>query len=159
MRELVGEEKWVQGAVTGKWDFYLPPGFFGKELAHIRLRGISVVTVPRRDVERKCGAIPRLYRFVVTPPSTGSSQHRSGTVVNIDQSLLFPILLARVSTRDDRREPDVLGVSAVHNACPCGEWEITLAGGLPSHGLHADLLVDLADIQIDLHFAYSRVNA
>jgi hypothetical protein len=158
LRELVGEDKWVQGAGTGVWTFSLPPVFFGEDLAHLRMRGVSIVTVPRHDIERKCGNVSRIYRFVLTPPGQGHSRHRSGTVVDIDQSLLSPVILARVSSRDDRREPDVLGASALHNACPCGDWTVKLAGGLPSSGLRADFLVDLADIQIDLHMAYSRVD-
>jgi len=156
IRELITEADWVQGSANGTWSFSLTPDFF-PTLAHCRLRGIEVVVVPRTDIKRKCGATKRLYRFEVTAPAAGHSRHRGGEIILIDQSVVNPVTLARVETRDSVREPDIGGTSTLHNACPCGDWKLTLLGGLPTSGLRADFLVEIADIHLDLHLVYAHL--
>jgi hypothetical protein len=154
LRELVGERGWVEGAVAREWRFNIAEDFFGDSLTTIRLRGLSVVTVARSDIRRKCDSPPRLYRFSMTPPITAVTRHSSGDARNVDQSCLAPLIIGRVTDRWTPRSPDIVGNNYIQNASPIGDWKITLDGAVPRAGHEADLLVDLADIQIDLHFVY-----
>ena len=158
VREMVGEDNWFASGPSGEWEFNLPTDFFS-DMAHIRLRGLSIVVVPRIDLEQysNVASSSKLYKFTVTPPPRGESLHLSGESNIVDHSLVPPCLLSRVQSRDSRREPDIVGVSSLHNVCPVGTWKVQLLGGIPSRNQCLEPFAELDDIHVDLHLTYRRI--
>lgn len=142
IRSLVGKPAWRQGLKIGSWTVDISEETF-PNCCHVRLRGLSAFAV-----QSGCGE-KRLRRVTALPPRRASMRHLSNAVVEIDQSMVPPCILARVTDRDFPREPDVFGLAALHNASPIGTWKIAVSdhiGGGPVEGLD--------DVEIDLHLAY-----
>jgi hypothetical protein len=157
LRALVGDNQWSAGAAVRTWVFNIPPQMF-PSMTHVRIRGISAVVVRRTDVKMKrCrGEAKRLWQLTVTPPLRGMSIHLDRSAVVVDQKLVPSSLLARVQTRNARRDPDVVGMSSMHNASPIGEqWKVEVIGSMPSSAA-ADFLCEIGDIQLDFNIVFRR---
>jgi hypothetical protein len=113
----IGDQIWKDGLKAGTWDVNVTKEMFPDQL-HVRLRGISA-TVDEDDGES-------LWPVTVLAPRQGTFYHLSGRVVRVDQSNLPPCRLGRVSTRDTFKEPDIVGVSSLHNASPIGGWKVVV---------------------------------
>jgi hypothetical protein len=149
VRGMLGERNWRSGAKTGSWTFHLPVKFF-KDMAHVRLRGISAYVV-----EGPC-RIKRLWRLEIQVPPKGTFVHLDGSSHSMEQSSLSECILSRVTTRSFIREPDMAGLSSLHNASPIGSWTVKVADAVPYLSSPSRIGAELQDIQIDCQIAFRR---
>lgn len=141
LRTLLGDTVYKQQRETGLWEVVLDENLF-PDLRHVRLRGITVF-VEGDDATNK------LWQMTARPPLQSSFSHLSNKSVKIDQSQIPVCRLGRITGRDSRREPDVVGMSSLYNASPIGTWGVRVNGSVP-----AEKLDKLKDVVIDLHLAY-----
>jgi hypothetical protein len=146
IRDTVGDSNWQQGLKTGSWQAYLPDTYFDAlSMVHVRLRGIGAVVKSRsRDDER-------LWQIEVRVPDQSQIKHLPlGETRPLDQSAIPPCILGRVTGRESRRDPDVVGSSALHNASPINAWTVKVLASVP----YSEIYVDLEDIVLDLHLSF-----
>ena len=164
IKALVGnQQSWDQGLKLGKWRFEIPNNFtfsppqdiqgddrevedsfntdfFGGQ-RHVRLRGISAFIETNNSSD--------VFRLFVKIPSASICKHISENTRVLDQTKVPPCYIARTANRSNVREPDIVGISALHNVSPFGVWELRLSkltiSGTP--------IEEIRDVQIDLHIA------
>ncbi|EOV0850558.1 hypothetical protein ACOKV8_000547 [Vibrio parahaemolyticus] len=142
--ELVGEANWENNVKNRQWDFQIPSSLFDG-MSHVRLRGISATSEDRGK--------DRLWDISVSVPRKAIAFHLDGTTSELDQSSVPSVRLARVTAFNSPRSPDVVGVSALHNASPIhsdsAHWNMSLNGSVPNTD-HTDL----QNIVLNLHFSF-----
>jgi hypothetical protein len=165
IRESVGDAAWHSGIKSGRWNLTLSEQTF-PNMRHLRLQGISA-TVIDEDPHN-------LRRIEVAVPSEGLWRHLDGSIGKLSQKTIPPCIFARVAGRNARREPDVIGLTALHNASPIGVWQVSHLGSL-SHPRSTTVLHSphdaenpqrvlnghsppLHDICLDLHLTYRRAD-
>ena len=142
---------WEAGRAAGSWQIQLPESMFPNQ-RHIRLRGLSASVKVDSDEEED------LWQVVVSVPATSYCKHLSGQNLSLDQSKIPPCRLARVKRRDDVREPDVVGLTSLHNASPLGIgtqplWKISMN----TRSLQGTEINKVKDLYLDLHLAVRTV--
>jgi hypothetical protein len=143
VRRLVGEAKWAAGLANRRWSFSLRRSDF-ERYAHVRLRG-ALVTVNGGSIDPAT-----LFRIGVLPPEEGDILHLSGSWNTVPRGNLPWCETARATVRDARRNPDAIGVVAMHNASPIGDWRVTVGRSM----LMNQVMDGIEDIVIDLHVSY-----
>lgn len=141
VRNTIGKENWKNSMDLRLFEFDLSNEFLNR-LKNVRLRGISAFY--STDKEK----FNRIIQLEVKAPSEAVVRVTDSSNGLIDQSHLPPVILGRVASRNFTREPDLIGVTSLHNASPIGKWEIRVLG---PQQLELDKIEDL---QIDLHLAY-----
>jgi hypothetical protein len=153
LRQILGDDAYREGRKTGKWEIDLGDKFFAK-LLHLRLRGLSVFVVGDDPLIGGNKAEDALWSFEIRAPLSAKINHVMGTSATLDQSSVPPCQLGRVTSRDSRREPDVVGSSALYNASPIGQWQVKVHGSIPAVDLDK-----LKDVHLDLHLTYRNPRA
>jgi hypothetical protein len=143
VRKLIGESDWLAGTASGRWTFDLRRSHFAGQ-AHIRLRG-ATISVRGNNLDSET-----LFRVGVLPPEEGDILHLSGVWRTVPKGNLPWSETGRATIRDAQRNPDTVGVMAMHNASPIGSWEVTVGKSL----LPEATMKNLEDIVIDLQIAY-----
>jgi hypothetical protein len=137
---------WAEGLKAGRWmidinDKAINQLFAGAQ-RHIRLRGISIIVHGKN--------ISGIWQAAIKAPQKSFCQHLDDPSQH-DLLQLFPeCLSARVSKWEDIREPDIVGVSALHNGSPFGVWELNVSKKSTA-GYQTE---DLDDIYIHFHLAF-----
>jgi hypothetical protein len=139
VRTAIGDKAWSSGRKLGRWEFEVNESDL-QNLAHVRLRGIGATAAGEDDV---------MWKLMIEAPKSASVRHLDGNVHTLDQSAIPACRLARVTERQSKLEPDVVGVSALHNASPFGKWVVTVLGAVPFQKTKS-----IDDIVVDLHLAY-----
>jgi hypothetical protein len=142
LRRAMGDAAFSQALATGQFGFDLVPADF-PSMRYVRMRGLSAAVRDNSDPTR-------LWQLNVRLPSQGTSIQDGGAAVPLNQTMVPPCLLYRVTDRESRREPDVFGASALHNASPIGRWDVAVLSGIPS----PPALAPIEDIELDLHIAF-----
>lgn len=142
LRSTIGEAIWNSGVSQGTWKIDISEDLF-VNLKHVRLRGLSAFVLGS-EAEKK------LWQLNVSVPSTAQANHISGDRVSLNQLGIPPCRLARVTSRNARREPDVFGMSALFNVSPIGEWSVQVINSVPS----STDFSNINDIHLDLHFVF-----
>jgi len=145
IRTLVGDEAWDRGNKQKAWSFRFPKEAL-PTARHVRVRGLSAVVVDHLKLR------DRLWQVELGVPARAEVVHLDGTVVTVDQSSVPPLMLGRVGERDAARDPDVAGLSSLHNASPFGEWQVRILDSVPRQ--HRTTKIN--DIQVDLHLSLRR---
>jgi hypothetical protein len=144
VREVLGPERWNQFLAQREIRFELHQDLF-QGMFFVRLRGLGAVVVE----PVKSG---KLWQFDVQVPHLGLVRRLDGSDANIDQTSVSNCRSNRVMNRDDRREPDIVGVSVLHNASPLGKWwQIKFLGTVPPS---SSIVPPLDDIVLDLHVVF-----
>jgi len=140
LKHHLGHEAWKNGKEKGKWELELSSSLFADQ-AHVRMRGISVYveTLLLHDY----------FTLRFFPPRSSYVNHLDGSRADLDQKDVPPIVVGRATHRNSPRDPDLVGIQALHNASPIGIWTVELL--LP--GLSRSKPCDLEDITFDLHLA------
>lgn len=143
IKKLMGESAFKNALAARKFTFNLPAEALWKSrFTHVRMRGISATVEGSGD--------EHLWRLWIELPASSTVQHLSGNVVPLAQ-VVPACQLARVTGRSAVRDPDVGGISALHNASPAGDWTIRL----PHSFAYADPdPSELDDIVLHLHLAF-----
>jgi hypothetical protein len=146
-------KNWKDGLRNLSWQFELPGNnaqeLFRENERYVRLRGISVFVVEDDKDDMK-----GLWQAIIQPPRENSyCRHQSGEHVPLDTSFVPACRLGRVTSRNSRRDPDVVGILALHNISPYGEWSISLSNVSTLN----EETVDLEDVQIDFYVAMRSV--
>jgi hypothetical protein len=119
----------------------------------VRLRGISACVVestPGDTWQMTVRAPVRsIGRFVSDADAAEPNK--------LDQSMVPPVRLGRVQTRQSQREPDVVGLTTLHNVSPLSDPEFKTAGRwsveVDRHSLNGTDAKSLIDVHIDLLLA------
>jgi hypothetical protein len=139
LRDFIPKSVWEHGAKQGKWDFALKPELFASQ-SHVRLRGVSACV-------EACGPHHVPYHLVLEAPIASSCRHISGAWVELDQSDVPPCRIGRAFRRSHMQEPDVVGISSLHNISPIGTWKMSFVElGSKKRKLQ--------DVVVDLHLAF-----
>jgi hypothetical protein len=120
VRRLTGPDRWDEGCKNGVWTFEVSESAF-PNMHHMRMRGVSV-TVSKSGR----GTAHDLYQVILKAPKASRFTHLHCDQVPVDQASLPPLVFGRVSEREDRREPDILGLSSWHNVSPVGLWTVEI---------------------------------
>jgi hypothetical protein len=137
---------WASGLSQGEWTFDVKEETCFPAQRNIRLRGISAaITSNNAD---------GLWRVSIRAPKRSYTRHIStNEVVDLDQSKLPACILGRVTNRYGRREAEITGINALHNASPFGTWSVAIAPqsleGIPTK--------TISDVQLDLHLAVRTI--
>ena len=142
-----------------KMSFEVPDSLFPTQ-RFVRLRGISVV-VTGHD-----GHGDGVWRVTVRPPSSAICRFLSDPDGHLghplDQQDAPPCVSGRVMTRESERDPDIVGITALHNISPLGDlnksdeqrkWSIVV-DRFSSSGKDA---TRIDDVQIDLLLAMRSI--
>lgn len=143
LKKLAGAS-WAPGLLNGTWEQVgIPDALFKDSLMdqrHVRLRGIGAFVVG--------GTSNDLWQVTVTPPKqSGCYFLNSDTRQPLDQRQVPSCRLGRVQTRSSVRDPDVLGVSSLHNVSPLGAWSVKITPVSDAS------LASLEDLHLDLYIA------
>jgi hypothetical protein len=148
VRDIVGDQRWRDGLNAAEWHFDVPASTF-PEMRHLRLRGVSAAIEGIDEDDGTCQVIVRL-------PQSAVIQHMNGEAVPVDQSIVPPTRISRVTVRTAHRQPDVMGVVALHNASPIGAgWHVRIADAVPKRLK----LKKFEDLQLDVHLTYRDAGA
>lgn len=119
-----------------------------REAAVIRLRGIGAVAL---ENNMNTG----LWDVSFEAPRNAEVYSTEGVSTSLDQSKIPFVNLARVTQRAAARESDVVGVAALHNVSPIGNWKVKVNGVVPQQNDFSAL----RDVVVDLHVAYRQSNS
>jgi hypothetical protein len=136
---------WGQSCHTGQFSFTVLASALAY-MRHVRLRGLSVLTVVKRGEEDPAS----LFQATVVCPRTSTCVHLSGSTETLDQQFVPPCRIGRVTYRGNIREPDVVGSTALYNVSPIGSWQLSIN----TKSSTGEKLDSLTDIQLDLHLAF-----
>jgi hypothetical protein len=145
LKRQLREGKFEDAFKAGAWDVNITEDLF-KGMAHLRLRGVSIVVREGHNDER-------IWRIGVRVPKNGMVRHLSDATVMLDQSRVPECQLGRVTRRTAAREPDIAGISSLHNCSPIGQWHVRVIDALPSWKHWSEL----EDIELDLHVAFRNI--
>lgn len=158
-----GDDAWtkiLQTAANGSLEitFDLPESLFPDQY-HVRLRGITAFVVEKK---RTPGDI---WRMELRPPKYGYCRRLPELApdgksdIELDQHTVPTVTLGRVMSRESVRDPDIVGIAALHNISPIGakkdhsieerSWKLTV----DTKSLLGTSLSNLKDIHIDLLLA------
>jgi hypothetical protein len=142
VRDLAGDAAWKAGMKAASWEFTIPVDAI-PNAAHVRLRGLSAYVMG-------CHAEKHVWQALATPPTLAQLRHLRAKRPPMKQPKVPVCRFGRVTVREAIRDPDIVGVSALHNASPFGIWNFKLTGCVPHHRG----LCKLEDVILDLHVAF-----
>jgi hypothetical protein len=120
VRSLCGsDEKWFAGLASGSWSITVPPGLFS-ELAHVRVRGA-------RAHVYGCGQDAGYWTLTAKLPKQGTVRHLAGAARPLDQKKLPVVIFPRTGSRINAPEAEFVGMHALFNASPIGDWTLTIS--------------------------------
>ena len=143
LRSLLGDDMWKQD--YGDWTIPVDKELF-PYFCNVRLRGLAA------EVKDNIRAKDRTWQLYARPPVESKIEHIDGKIVSLDQSEIMPCVLGRVSYVGDQREPDIVGMTALHNSSPFGDWNIKILGATPPKKDRD--ISGLNDILIHLYISY-----
>ena len=146
LSNLVPEAQLAKGLTQGRWEVEIGPGTFATQ-TNVRLRGVSAVVVLKDEDDQRDRRSLWLVRLVA--PREASMRLKDGKTETINQKSIPPVQLGRVSHYESTRDPDVVGIAALHNVSPIGKWIVEIDKRSTS-GSGLDRLKDLV---INLHLA------
>lgn len=120
VRSLCGSEKnWVAGLASGSWSMTVPPALF-LGLAHVRVRGA-------RAYVYGCGQDAGYWTLTARLPEQGTVHHLAGATSPLDQKKLPDVIFPRTGSRINAPEAEFVGMLALFNASPIGDWILTIS--------------------------------
>jgi len=122
---------------NGKWLVDIEEQFL--EHRHVRVTGISAFVR-----SKELG----LWELRIIPPVESIIIHADDNSYTLDQKSTPSVTLGRVTHRESRREPDIVGMSALHNIGPMGNWVIEVVGDESTSGEKMD---KIDSIELDIH--------
>jgi hypothetical protein len=159
VRSLIGEQSWKQVVEAWKDNQEINKDFapitFGFDVSealfpqqrHVRLRGVSAFVVG--------SDMKGVWQLTATPPKTSYCRHlstgrgREGAKITLNQQRVPPVRLGRVGLRESLQQPDITGVSALHNVSPFGRWSVSVSG----RSTGRTSVKEIDDVQLDFHVA------
>lgn len=144
VRQAVEEYNWFEGLNSRTWR--IPESFFAEsvlgQLNYCRCTGIAV------HVE----GMKEFITVKVTPPATAYYRYSADEISSkINQSKIPSALIARTTSRNSERDPDLVAINAFHNLSPLGEWVVEIASKTNKGTPITSEMVK--DIEIDFHLA------
>lgn len=160
VKELAKSD-WEAGRAASQWTFEVPEELF-KGQAHVRLRGLGLAVAgepePADSQKSKGGQKGQeqpvqpqgFWSATLSLPASAMVRYASGTTSEVDQKSLPRCHFGRIANRDSPRDPEVGGITALHNASPIGkQWKLALSpkstDGWPT--------ANLQDVMLYLHVA------
>lgn len=114
-----GEDNWVSGLASGSWSMTVPHALFLRQ-AHVRVRGV-------RAYIYGCGQDAGYWTLTAQLPEQGAMHHLAGAAPPLDQKKLPNVNLPRTGSRINAPETEFVGMHALFNASPIGDWTLTVS--------------------------------
>ena len=147
LKRHMSDDEWEEGRKLGRWRFDVSEAEFPQQY-HVRLRGISVFVAGRdlKGVWQATVRAPTQDTYVRHHPPSNAKVPLDSFQSPED---VPPCRLGRIADRQHLRDPDVTGVSSLHNVSPFGTWELHM-GSASTGGTDTTWLTD---VQVDLHLS------
>jgi hypothetical protein len=142
LRATVGEQLWRVGLSKSEWGFELSKFDFPEQNC-VRLKGVSCCIdggVSYKDI----------WLARLTIPQHANHTTLDGREVKLSQTHIKSFRVGRIQSRNDMREPDIVGVVSLHNGSPIGNWTIALS----KKGRSGADSKSIDDLYIDLHIGF-----
>jgi len=127
----------------GVIEFDVPLAVFPNS-RHVRLRGVSATI--------DTGPEKTSWTLQFKVPAIATIRRLDDSLIEIDQSSLPSVTLGRVWDENNRREPEIGGVTALMNSSPFGKWELQLISSVRD--------MDFSKVRnctLNLHVAYRGI--
>jgi len=147
LRDLCGKPKWTEGLASGTWTVPVPASLF-PDLAHVRVRGI-------RAHVYGCGQDAGYWTVTAKAPEQAKIRHIKANPPVLDQKALPKILLPRTGTRINAPEAEFVGMLALFNASPIGDWTVTISNSSTQRQPKSVI----TDVELELALAVRAVPA
>jgi hypothetical protein len=128
-------------SVSRNWKFTVDEKSFRGQ-SHLRLRGVSAHIV---------GDTKGCWEIRLKPPLVSFIRHSDGKQVALEeQKGVRTVIFGRTQRRDFGKEADLVGLSALRNISPLGDWTIEVE----EKSTAGEPLDRLKGVEIDLHLAF-----
>jgi len=122
-----------------------------KNMGLIRLRGVSCFIFTKNGDTNQFNK-NNLWQLQVIPPRSADFIYQDGTTKRHSQNSIKPIYIGRVSSRSSQLPSEVVGVKALLNSSPIGDWTVEVLGNLNNISFE-----EIEDIQIDIHCSFVNI--